>query len=1137
MRSRKHLSLSAKLEQDAPRYTEEWLSSMTVKDLKALCKQRCLKVSGKKEELVHRLIQVTAGLQHHSTASDRPGETAAEDTSQNEVGYTQAQQELNVFSVFDLRGLCEERGLTSTGTKADLVRRLTVQQAQETDREESRKAQMQPLQSARQQLKSPEDKFLQAMKSDTLDIHTLEEIFQAEMPKPGEIVTGIVTSLVEWGAFVELERTGWSGLIHISELSDVFVDNIEDYIQPGQRVEALVIERPGDRLDRLSLSIRRLKDLKNMKYDPETLAAVGPLAPTARPGVVREEEFSQLQDRVAALEAIIVEMGHGQALRDARYQSSKSNRKPAVAPLAEMLEGTGTGTETPKSQGLPRERAQIDSILESILAGSQDLDEARREHMLPRDLGKDSHIFTCLAELSGELHLIPFDNVVSSLRQERSAVAVAIRPLFLRLREAEAAALPDAWRAFDSATVMLADLTALEDWGGEVLCEALRAAAVQILSARHDVLETVVDTHLSRLARFRSDPHACSMEQHLLTWRLLERSWHSNFARLVKGFQQDSVQAHARSCQETLQGLANGAPAEVWVSRFARCVDIELAIDSCLPGYASLATSCATTWLNHSLPLLPWILAFLISPTKQLDLIVLQRLRKALEVCKDSQALAHMRDALVNASALLCGAAWLQMEPVSWLTSLLHAIHEVCQVLLPEISPGSLAAAMAVSFAPALSECKEHPPPSAPPWKVLGIDSPVSALDIRDLSPALPLPAAAGTSRNDKAHLAESIARALHGEVKGCTAAGGIWPGKIGPLLLLFRLLPDAGGAPLLWQARLMSLRAVWGFRVQDSEEIHLEHRLLDFFRNECGHGHSLLRHVAEILRESPSNDSGEVFKATTLNMAAASSLNFNSISMLSLSASPPKLFSASLPIVEARSRWAESYLSRYPSRKLRWQTWGAAKVLWSHARGQTLLTTTELQAHILLALGQGEGFSRKDFEEAALNWSQAGSEDDEDLKLKAWRLALAQLSAPEGPVELDGSERLRVRPSCGRSELDLTEVPAFCTENHRQEPSSPSRDARAPIIDAALVRILKSCHVLSADEVLAKLAAYPESLALPEKLPSTAFLTARMAAQDSAESFGRLSSLCDRGILRMERLDGETTGQIDAATRIFYED
>ncbi|CAE7253274.1 eif2a, partial [Symbiodinium pilosum] len=47
-----------------------------------------------------------------------------------------------------------------------------------------------------------------AMRSDELDIRTLEEIFNAEMPKPGEIVSGIVTSVVEWGAFVELERTG-----------------------------------------------------------------------------------------------------------------------------------------------------------------------------------------------------------------------------------------------------------------------------------------------------------------------------------------------------------------------------------------------------------------------------------------------------------------------------------------------------------------------------------------------------------------------------------------------------------------------------------------------------------------------------------------------------------------------------------------------------------------------------------------------------------------------------------------------------------------------------------------------------------------------------------------------------------------
>ena len=127
-------------------------------------------------------------------------------------------------------------------------------------------------------------------------------------------------------------------------------------------------------------------------------------------------------------------------------------------------------------------------------------------------------------------------------------------------------------------------------------------------------------------------------------------------------------------------------------------------------------------------------------------------------------------------------------------------------MVLPEISPGSLAAAMAVSLAPALGESKEHPPPQPPPWKVLGIDSPAGALNISDL-PRLPPALVLHTGTRN---VAESIARALHGEVKGCSAAGataavpeksravailpgGIWPGKIGPLLLLFRLLPDAG--------------------------------------------------------------------------------------------------------------------------------------------------------------------------------------------------------------------------------------------------------------------------------------------------------------------------------------------------------
>ena len=81
-----------------------------------------------------------------------------------------------------------------------------------------------------------------------------------------------------------------------------------------------------------------------------------------------------------------------------------------------------------------------------------------------------------------------------------------------------------------------------------------------------------------------------------------------------------------------------------------------------------------------------------------------------------------------------------------------------------------------------------------------------------------------------------------------------------------------------------------------------------------------------------------------------------------------------------------------------------------------------------------------------------------QDLKLKPWRLALAQLSAPEGPVELD-SERLRVRPSCGCSELDLTEVPDFCTENQTQAGRGPEGRGRSEPERIELCRNLQALH------------------------------------------------------------------------------
>ena len=59
--------------------------------------------------------------------------------------------------------------------------------------------------------------------------------------KKGEIVTGCVTGIEKYGIFVSLDEY-YSGLIHISEISDFFVKNPSDYVYVGETIKALVID-------------------------------------------------------------------------------------------------------------------------------------------------------------------------------------------------------------------------------------------------------------------------------------------------------------------------------------------------------------------------------------------------------------------------------------------------------------------------------------------------------------------------------------------------------------------------------------------------------------------------------------------------------------------------------------------------------------------------------------------------------------------------------------------------------------------------------------------------------------------------------------------------------------------------------
>ena len=72
-------------------------------------------------------------------------------------------------------------------------------------------------------------------------------------PQVGSILEGKVTTITKFGAFIALEG-GKSGLVHISEIANTFVNDVNDFLTVGQSVKVLVLTNDNGKI---SLSIKR----------------------------------------------------------------------------------------------------------------------------------------------------------------------------------------------------------------------------------------------------------------------------------------------------------------------------------------------------------------------------------------------------------------------------------------------------------------------------------------------------------------------------------------------------------------------------------------------------------------------------------------------------------------------------------------------------------------------------------------------------------------------------------------------------------------------------------------------------------------------------------------------------------------
>ena len=93
--------------------------------------------------------------------------------------------------------------------------------------------------------------------------------------KKGDSVKGKVTGIENYGIFLLMED-GYTGLIHISEISEKFVRNVADYVQVDDEIFAKVIEVDHEN-KRYKLTIKNYDYREGKNNDVEDVNGFTPL--------------------------------------------------------------------------------------------------------------------------------------------------------------------------------------------------------------------------------------------------------------------------------------------------------------------------------------------------------------------------------------------------------------------------------------------------------------------------------------------------------------------------------------------------------------------------------------------------------------------------------------------------------------------------------------------------------------------------------------------------------------------------------------------------------------------------------------------------------------------------------------------
>ena len=109
----------------------------------------------------------------------------------------------------------------------------------------------------------------------------------------GSVIEGKITGITKFGAFVALPE-GKSGLVHISEVANTYVSDVNEHVQVGQQVKVNVLNISDD--GKINLSIKRAEPAPERKpFNPAPRQA-RPQTESVQPARVAADPPSANQD-------------------------------------------------------------------------------------------------------------------------------------------------------------------------------------------------------------------------------------------------------------------------------------------------------------------------------------------------------------------------------------------------------------------------------------------------------------------------------------------------------------------------------------------------------------------------------------------------------------------------------------------------------------------------------------------------------------------------------------------------------------------------------------------------------------------------------------------------------------------------